>query len=229
MPAPSSRILLVNGNASQIVTDRLAGLARRFAPHVTFLPVTPAFGPPYVSTPVEVAISAHAVITAIDRAVEELGGAVDGCIIACFGEPGLAAARHQFKFPVVGMAEAAILTALQHNGTFGIVTLGEFWPEMLRDLVRQYGVADRFAGVVRVPGAPLDLLADPDGAASAVTVAARALAEQTGAQTIIVGGAALTGLKLSMEFRPRLIDCLAAAIAQVLALVCYREMIANLS
>jgi allantoin racemase len=226
---PSTRILLVNGNTSQIVTDRLAGLARQLAPHVTFLPVTPAFGPPYVSTAVDVAVSAHAVITTIASSLDELGGAVDGCIIACFGEPGLAAARQQFKFPVVGMAEAAIVTALQHNGTFGIVTLGDFWPSMLRDLVRHYGVADRCAGVVRVAGAPLDLLANPEGASRAVAEAATALAEQTGVETIIVGGAALTGLRLAIDSRPRIIDCLAAAIAQVMALTGYQRMIANLS
>jgi Asp/Glu/hydantoin racemase len=224
----STRILIVNGNTSQAVTDRLAGLARRLAPQVTFLPVTPAFGPPYVSTAVDVAVSAHAVITTIASAVDELGG-VDGCIIGCFGEPGLAAARQQFKFPVVGMAEASIVTALQHNGTFGIVTLGDFWPAMLRDLVRHYGVADRCAGIVRVPGAPLDLLGNPERAARAVADAATACAAQTGAQTIIVGGAALTGLRLAMDSRLRVIDCLAAAIAQVMALTGYQRMIANQS
>jgi allantoin racemase len=225
----STRILLVNGNTSQIVTDRLASLARQFAPQVTFLPVTPAFGPPYVSTAADVAVSAHAVIASIASSMDAFGGAPDGCIIACFGEPGLAAARQQFNFPVVGMAEAAIATALQHNGTFGIVTLGDFWPSMLRDLVRHYGVADRFAGVVRVPGTPLDLLANPEAASKAVAEAASALAEQTGADTIIVGGAALTGLRLAIDSRPRVIDCLAAAIAQVMALTGYKRMIANLS
>ena len=52
---------------------------------------------------------------------------VDAAIIAAFGDPGLAAARELFDFPVVGMAEAAILTAVQLGGRFAIVT---FTPAM---------------------------------------------------------------------------------------------------
>ena len=47
----------------------------------------------------------------------------DGCIIACFGEPGLREARRRFDFPIVGMAEASMLTAMQLGGDFAILTL----------------------------------------------------------------------------------------------------------
>ena len=39
------RILLVNGNSSQSVTDRLAGLAMAAAPQLEFRPCTPQGGP----------------------------------------------------------------------------------------------------------------------------------------------------------------------------------------
>jgi Asp/Glu/hydantoin racemase len=34
------------------------------------------------------------------------GDQFDACLIACFGEPGIAAAREVLPFPVVGIAEA---------------------------------------------------------------------------------------------------------------------------
>jgi allantoin racemase len=214
------RILLVNGNSSQSVTDRLVGLAREAAPQFDFQAHTPAGGPAYVSTPADVALAAGKVVETIASAADD--GAPDACLIACFGEPGLLAARRRFAFPVVGMAEASMLTAMQLGGKFAILTLGEHWPAMLSDLVKLYGVLDRCAGIRRVAGTPFELMADPGRAAKLVAVAAR----DCGAETVIIGGAALTGLAASIGPLPgiRLIDCLQASIAQVAALAEYRRM-----
>lgn len=214
------RILLVNGNSSQSVTDRLYGLARDAAPQFAFLPHTPKGGPAYVSTPADVALAAGKVVETIASAAED--AMPDGCLIACFGEPGLLAARRRFVFPIVGMAEASMLTAMQLGGKFAILTLGEHWPAMLGDLVKMYGVQDRCAGIRRVAGTPFELMADPERAADLVAAAAR----DCDADTVIIGGAALTGLPATIGPLPgiRLIDCLQAGIAQVAALIEYRRM-----
>jgi allantoin racemase len=214
------RILLVNGNSSQSVTDRLASLAKAAAPQLEFIPCTPQGGPAYVSTPADVSLAAGKVVETIAQAiqVEE----PDSCIIACFGEPGLLEARRRFDFPVVGMAEASMLTAMQLGGDFAIVTLGEHWPAMLSDLVRVYGVEDRCIGIELVEGTPLELMGDSKRAAELVT----AVAKKCGAPIIIVGGAALTGLASAIGPLPKilLVDCLQASIAQVVALTTYRRM-----
>ena len=223
--AAKPRILLVNGNSSPSVTDRLLGLATRVAPRVDFLPRTPEGGPAYVSTPADVAVAADKVVETIASAADDV--APDGCIIACFGEPGLLEARRRFAFPIVGMAEASMLTAMQLGGDFAMVTLGEHWPAMLRDLVKLYGVQDRCVGVARIAGEPFDLMADPRRAAESVAAAAR----QCGAETVIIGGAALTGLAAAIGPLPgiRLIDCLQASIAQAVALTEYGRMTRLLS
>jgi allantoin racemase len=214
------RILLVNGNSSQSVTDRLASLATAAAPQLEFVPCTPQGGPAYVSTPADVSLAAAKVVETIARAaqVEE----PDGCIIACFGEPGLQEARQRFDFPIVGMAEASMLTAMQLGGNFAILTLGEHWPAMLRDLVKRYGVQDRCVGIERIDGTPFELMANSQQAASAVTAAA----EKCGADIVIIGGAALTGLASTIGPLPEilLVDCLQASIAQMAALTTYRQM-----
>jgi Asp/Glu/hydantoin racemase len=223
--ATRPRILLVNGNSSQSVTDRLADLATRAAPQLEFIAQTPPGGPAYVSTPADVAVSAKTVVETIALAAADQPP--DGCIIGCFGEPGLIEARRRFEFPIVGMAEASMLTAMQLGGDFAIMTLGEHWPAMLRDLVRLYGVQDRCVGVRRVEGTPLQLLADPQGAAAAIAAEAGAC----GAPNVIVGGAALTGLAAAIGHLTgvRLIDCLEASIAQIVALTELRRMAATVA
>jgi Asp/Glu/hydantoin racemase len=218
--AELTRILLVNGNSSRSVTDRLAGLATRAAPKLEFLAATPEDGPAYVSTPADVVLSAENVVACIERMAHERQP--DGCIIACFGEPGLREARQRFSFPIVGMAEASMLTAMQLDGDFAILTLGEHWPAMLRQLVKLYGVQDRCASIVRVEGTPFELIANPENAARLIAAVAR----ECGARTVIVGGAALTGLTEAIGPLPgiRLVDCLQASIAQMIALIEFRRM-----
>jgi allantoin racemase len=213
-------ILLVNGNSSQSVTDRLAELARKAAPQIQFLPCTPQNGPAYVSTAADVALAAEKVVEAIATAARD--EQPDACIIACFGEPGLLQARKQFDFPIIGMAEASMLTAMQLGDDFAILTLGEHWPAMLRDLVKLYGVQDRCGCIKRVDGTPFELIANPEDAAKSVAAAAKTC----GAQTVIIGGAALTGLASAIGPLDglRLVDCLQASIVQALALTEYCRM-----
>jgi allantoin racemase len=213
-------ILLVNGNSSQTVTDRLSVLAVAAAPDLEFRAYTPQGGPAYVSTPEDVSLASRKVVETIALAAH--GDEPDGCIIACFGEPGMLEARRRFAFPIVGMAEASMVTAMQLGENFAILTLGAHWPRMLRDLVKLYGVQDRCVGIERIEGTPFELLADPQGAAQSVTTAAK----KCGAPIAIIGGAALTGLASSIGPLEgiRLIDCLHASIAQVVALTAYRRM-----
>ena len=216
------RILLVNGNSSQSVTDRMAALAAAAAPQLEFLPCTPQGGPAYVSTPADFALAAGKVVETIASAVRD--GEPDGCLIACFGEPGLLEARRRFNFPVVGMAEGSMLTAMQLGGKFAILTLGEHWPAMLRDLAKLYGVQDRCVVIELVNGTAFELMANPRSAVESVTAAAK----KCGAPVVIIGGAALTGLACAIGPLPGivLIDCLQASIAQMVALIAYRKMIA---
>jgi allantoin racemase len=168
-------------------------------------------------------LATRKVVETIASAADD--GVPDGCIIACFGEPGLLEARRRFAFPIVGMAEASMLTAMQLGGNFAILTLGEHWPAMLHDLVSLYGVKDRCAGIQRIAGEPLALMADPQQAAESVAAAA----QECGAENVIIGGAALTGLAAAIGPLPgiRLIDCLQASIAQAAALMEYRRMIGS--
>jgi allantoin racemase len=138
------RLLLVNGNTTQAITELIAEEARRSAaPSTELVAVTPRFGPAYIATRSEVAIAGHAVL----ECLAQHSAGVDAAVIACFGEPGLEAARELCPFPVVGMAEAAMLTACMLGARFSIVTGGARWVAMLRELARAYRLEQRLASV----------------------------------------------------------------------------------
>jgi len=218
-PAPY-RLLVVNGNTTASLTDSLAGQARAFfGTAVQLRAVTAPFGPPYVASRADAAMSAHAVLAAVESEAAQAETPFDACVLACFGEPGIGAVRERLNAPVVGMAEASIMTAMQRGDRYAIVTVGQRWPGMLREQVRQWGVEARCAGIHALPGNALDYASRSTESAAVVANALDSAVEQ-GADVVIVAGAALAGYLPSLPRAPRVpvIDSYRAALAQALAL-----------
>jgi Asp/Glu/hydantoin racemase len=102
------RILLANPNTTVAVTDRIAAVARAAAsPNTEVVAVTGQTGVPYIATRSEAIIGAR---VALELLAEHAGGC-DAAVIAAFGDPGLGGARELLSIPVIGLAEAAMLTA----------------------------------------------------------------------------------------------------------------------
>ena len=219
------KILVLNGNTTVEVTDRMVAALGPFCPeNVHIVGATAAFGMPYVSTRPAVAIAGHAALEAVRTQVagEAAAGRApfDACFYACFGEPGIDALRAENAFPVAGMAEAAILTALQLGERFSIVTVGAAWPGMLRDLMRRTALDARFAGFGVVPGDALSVASDRAAGARIVgDVIGQVLATQA-PDVVIVGGAALAGYgtQLQAACPVPIVDSLHSGFEQALAL-----------
>ena len=102
------KILVANPNTSTGVTERLVAAGRLVAsPGTELLPMTAPRGVPYIATRAEAAIGSAVML----EMLAERRGTFDAAIVAAFGDPGLGGARELFDFPVVGMAEAAMLVA----------------------------------------------------------------------------------------------------------------------
>lgn len=221
----SVRLLLLNGNSTESVTSRMVEAVRRLCPpDVQLVGATAGFGAPYIATRGAAAVAAHAgleaVRAAVAREVAERGQPFDACFYACFGEPGIEALRAEMPFPVVGMAEGSILCALQLGERFSIVTVGDAWPPMLRDLMRRAALLERCAGIAVVPGEALSLADGRQGGAGAVReVVADVLAAQA-PDVVIIAGAALAGYarQVAGDFSVPLLDSLEAGFEQALAL-----------
>jgi Asp/Glu/hydantoin racemase len=210
-------ILLINPNTTRSITSLVLRTARTFASKGTRLRArTGAFGPRYIASRVGYAIAGHAAVDAYaaDR------GAKDAIVLACFGDPGLAALREIAAVPVVGMADASVLQACAVGERFSIVTGGERWKAMLEEFVAQRGLMGRLASVRTVAPTGADIARDPKAAMKLLADGCNACARDDGADVVILGGAGLAGLaaRLKPMVEAPLLDGVACAIAQAEAL-----------
>src|SRR5262245_66278751 len=116
------KLLVANPNTSAGVTDRLVAAAKLVAsPGTELLPMTAPRGVPYIATRAEAAIGAALALEMLAERRSE----IDAAIVAAFGDPGLGGARELFDFPVVGIAEAAMLVACTVGRRLAIVSFAD--------------------------------------------------------------------------------------------------------
>ena len=212
MPA---KILIVNPNTTASMTHTIDAAARAVAaPGIEIVAVTSSMGPASIEGFYDEAFAVPGLIRALLEAPD-----ADAGIIACFDDTGLDAARSVARFPVVGICEAALVTAGQLAKRIAIVTTLPRSVVPLEELVRRYGFADR-ASVTACNVAVLDLEKTGSDAAEKLD-AEIALALDKGAEAIVLGcaGMADLALTLSQRFGVPVIDGVAAAVKQAEALV----------
>jgi Asp/Glu/hydantoin racemase len=210
------KLLLVNPNMTQEMTDRMTEVARVAAgPDVTIIPLTATRGFPYIASRAEAQIAGALVLEMIAAHRQD----ADAVIIAAFGDPGLIAARELFDLPIVGMAEAAVMTAALLGDQFSIVTFSPHMRRWYTDCVRLTGMEARFTGV-RCPALPPHSVANVATDLREDLIALAKDATTDGADVVILGGAPLAGLapQISDVCPGILVDPIAAATVQALAL-----------
>jgi allantoin racemase len=211
------RVLIVNPNTTDAVTDLLVNAGRRVAaPDTELVPATAPRGMPYISTRAEAQIGGA---IALEMLAEHHGA--DAAIIAAFGDPGLFAARELFDIPVVGMSEAAMLTARMLGRRFAIVTFTTQLVAWFRDCVDMHGMGS-YCVAVRALSEPFASMTSVqvDKEDRLVELALRAV-EEDDADVIILAGAPLAGLadKVREKIPVPVVDPIAAAVKQAEALV----------
>ena len=212
------RLLLANPNTSQSVTDRIAAVARSVAaPGTEIVAVTGTAGVPFIATRAEAAIAGRTTM----ELMAEHGAGCDAAIVAAFADPGLGGAREIMPVPVIGMAEAAMLTACMLGRRFAIVTFSGSFGPWYRECVEYHGMASRLAAI-RVLEAPFTAIetVQTELEALLVDLCCRTVAEDE-ADMVILGGAPLAGLARRVAGRVPvpLIDGVEAAVLQAEALV----------
>jgi allantoin racemase len=212
---PATKILIVNPNTSASMTETISAAARAVAARGTEISaLTSPTGPASIEGFYDEAFAIPGLIQALLNAPD-----ADAGIIACFDDTGLDAARSVAPFPVVGICEAALVTAAQIAKRIAVVTTLPRSIVPLEELVRRYGFAER-ASVTACNVAVLDLEKPGSGAEQKLEAEiARAL--DKGAEAIVLGcaGMADLALALSEKFGVPVIDGVAAAVKQAEALV----------
>ncbi len=207
------RVLLINPNTSNSITEQVLREARRIAPDMEFAGATGRLGARYISTRAGFAIAAHAALDAF----AQHGADADAVILACFGDPGLRAIQEIAAQPVIGMAEAACREAAASGKRFSIVTGGERWPPILREYVDSLGLGHLLASVRVVTATGAQIAADPERSIADLGRSCLAAAQDDGAESVILGGAGLVGLaaRIAPQLKVPLIDALESSIRAV--------------
>jgi allantoin racemase len=222
------RILLLNPNTTSAVTDLLLAAGRSAAsPGTELIPATAPRGVPYIATRAEAQIGGAIAL----EMLAEAGAGFDAAIIAAFGDPGLFGARELFSYPVVGLAEAAMLTACMVGRRFAIVTFAGSLAPWYEECVAMHGLASRCAGIRTLDGS-FQSISEVQAEKEELLVAlANRAVEQDAADVVILSGAPLAGLAAKVRDRipVPVIDPIAAAVrqAETLAVLRPRKAIAG--
>jgi len=207
------KILLLNPNTTAEVTGLLYAAGIRAASGGTELvAVTAKRGVPYIATRAEVQIGGAIAL----EMLAEAGSGFDAAIIAAFGDPGLFGARELFSFPIVGLAEAAMLTACMVGRRFSIVTFSRTLTPWYQECVAMHGLEARCAGI-RALDESFRSISDVQAEKEDLLVRLANLAvEQDEADVVILSGAPLAGLadKVKDRIPVPVIDPIAAAVRQ---------------
>ena len=129
------RIVVINPNTTASMTAGIDAAARSVArPDAEIVSVTSPMGPVSIESHYDEALAVPGVLAAVDA-----NPGADGYLLACFGDPGLDAAREIAVAPVLGIAEAAMHLAAPLGRGFSIVTTLSRTVGRARDLVDHYG------------------------------------------------------------------------------------------
>lgn len=188
-------LMVINPNSSQSVTDGIASALSPFENRgVPISCLTLAKGPPGIETQRQADLTIAPMLAL--AAAHEAEAA--GYVIACFGDPGLHALRDQTPLPVVGIQEAAVMTALTLGQRFGVIAI---LPTSIPRHMRAFGamgVLDRLAGD-RALGLGVLELADRDRTLAAMIETGLRLRDEDGANVLITGCAGMAYLRAPLE------------------------------
>jgi allantoin racemase len=213
------KIKVINPNTTQSMTEKIGAAARAVAAAgTTILAVSPSMGPVSIEGHYDEAVSVLGVLDEVRRGETE---GCDGYVIACFGDPGLLAAREIARGPVLGVAEAAMRAASMVATGFSIVTTLARTVGIARHLVESYGMARHCRSIRATDLAVLDLERPDSSASAAILEECRRAVREDRADAIVLGCAGMADLakRIGDELRVPVVDGVTAAVKLVEALV----------
>lgn len=185
------RILVINSNTTPTVTDRIGAAARAVASQGTeIIAVSAPFGLPLIVTRADWLVAGPATLAAL----AEHRGAYDAAVIACFGDPGLDAAKELVDVPVLGISEAAFHAACMLGRRFGVVSFTAALRPMFEECLAHHGLTARCAGFRMGPAFSGDPGTVAEERLELLAGLCAESVEQDGAEAIILAGGPLAGL-----------------------------------
>ncbi|WP_227369209.1 aspartate/glutamate racemase family protein [Halomonas sp. M20] len=178
-------IRVINPNTTATMTATIDAAAKRIAaPGTEISSTNPASGPVSIESHFDEAISAVGVTEEVMKGEQEK---VDAYIIACFGDPGLLAARELTRAPVIGIAEAAFHMATLISTRFSIVTTLGRTGIIAEHLLDMYGFSHHCRRVRAAEIPVLDLEDDSDAALTRIIDECKRARDEDNIGAIVLG------------------------------------------
>lgn len=212
-------ILVVNPNSTQSMTDKIVDAARAVASAGTTIHGATASGSPAsIEGHYDEAMSLPGLLA---RVREAEANCVDGIVVACFDDPGIAACREIATGPVLGICEAAVKAASMLSTSFSVVTTLPRSVPVIEHLIHGYGLSHQCR---RVRSAEIPVLAlEEPGSNARVKVRDEILRaiEEDRCEAVVLGCAGMADLTewLSKETGIPVIDGVSVATRMIEALV----------
>lgn len=176
-------------------------------------------GMPYIATRAEAAIGG---VVALEM-LSEMHQYVDAAVIAASGDPGLDGARELFPIPLIGLAEAGMLTACMLGRSFAIVTFVQALEPWYRQCVAWHGLLSRCAGIRKLEGGFRSIQNVQEKKEALLVDLVGCAVREDGADVVILAGAPLADLAGKVRERIAVpVDCVAAAVKQLQSLIALR-------
>jgi allantoin racemase len=212
------RILVLNVNTTESMTDAIAAQARAAASEGTeIVGLTPRFGAESVEGNFESYLAAIAVMDRVLSYPEPF----DAVVQAGYGEHGREGLQELLDVPVVDITEAAASVAMFLGHAYSIVTTLDRTLPLIEDRLKLAGLDDRCASVRASGLSVLELEEDPAAAVKAIVEQAELAVLEDKAEVIVLGCGGMAGLDKQIKERcgVPVVDGVSAAVAVAESLV----------
>ena len=192
-----TRIVYINPNATQAMTDDIVATARAVLPGAEVVGLTNSAGPPAIEGPED----GDAAIPGVLALVRGAAAGADAIVIACFDDTGLDEARAAASCPVLGIGQAAYVMAALLGLRFSVVTSVDVAVPVIRGNIERSGF-DGLCASVRASGlAVLDIEAGSEAVRARLASEIALARDGDGAAAVVLGCAGMTGLRDDLAAR----------------------------
>ncbi len=192
----SERILVINPNSSEDVTERMSaaldGLRFEDGPVVDCM--TLAEGPPGIETDRHIA----EVTGPLTETVEREQNRTSAFVIACFSDPGIHAAREASRVPVFGIGESGYATALTRGDRFGVISILSRSVARHRRQIASLGLLDRLGADIAIELGVTELH-QGDKVRARMTEVGTELRDGHGCDVLVMGCAGMAQYRAGLE------------------------------
>jgi allantoin racemase len=217
-PIRTIRISVINGNTFAPMTAGIDASAQAIrSAGTTVVTTQPQAGPESIESYYDEYLAIPGILETVVRSQANF----DAFVIACWGDPGIEAAREITTKPVIGIAEASMYVANMVAARWGIITTQHRTLDMIEKTVHKTGFAHRCVSI-RTTGIPvIETETARLATLEALTEIGQLAISEDKAEALCLGCAGMNRLDAELEQRLGIpvIDAVAAAVKLAEAMV----------